>query len=119
MKIEFNKISQNGIDFETKKDKIVFLGIAKKIKKNLIVCTGTIEGSFIHCCDRCGSEFEQNIKESVEIYANNGLYEDDYDYINLIEFFDGFINFDTMLQSELESFRCGYLYCNQCNKNNK
>jgi len=116
MKIEFNKISQNGIDFETKNEEVVFLGTTKKINKKLIKCMGTIEGSFIHCCDRCGCDFEQNIRQSVEIYASNGYYKDDHNYINLIEFFDGFINFDTMLQSELESLKCDYLYCDKCNK---
>ncbi len=116
MKIEFNKISQNGINFETKYEKIVFLGTAKKIDKNLVKCIGAIEGAFSHCCDRCGSDFKQDIQQNVEIYACNGMYKDEGEYINLIEFFDGFINFDTMLHSELESFKCDYLYCNKCSK---
>jgi len=115
MKIEFKKIPYDGINFEVKKEDISFLGIAQKINKNLVKCTGIMKGSFLHICDRCGDEFTKSIKQNVEIYASCGLYDDDK-YINLIEFFDDFIDFDTMLQSELESFKCDYLYCNSCNK---
>jgi len=113
MKIEFKKISENGISFEVEQKDIKFYGNAEKISKNLVKSTGIMEGSFIHTCDRCGEDFNKIVKQDFEIYASNGVYEDDK-YDNLIEFFDGFVNFDTMLQSELESLKCEYLYCQEC-----
>ncbi len=113
MKIEFKKIPQNGIGFELKQEDVKFYGSAEKIAKDLVKSIGTMEGSFIHTCDRCGKDFKKTVKQNFEIYASNGIYEDD-EYDNLIEFFDGFVNFDTMLQSELESLKCDYLYCQEC-----
>ena len=115
MKIEFKKIPQSGIDFEVKQGNIKFYGNAKKIDKDLVKSIGTMEGSFIHICDRCGDDFEKNVNQNFEIYASNGIYNEEK-YDNLIEFFDTFINFDTMLQSELESLKCEYLYCEKCSK---
>ena len=117
MKIEFKKIPNSGIDFETEQENVRFCGNAKKIGKNLIKTTGILEGSFVHICDRCGENFTKIIKQHFEIYANDGVYKDDV-YDNLIEFFDGFVNFDTMLQSELESLKCDYLYCAECSIEN-
>jgi len=115
MKIEFKKIPQNGVDFELEQDEIKFQGNAKKISKDLVKSTGVMSGSFVHICDRCGKEFDKIVEQNFEIYANNGIYSED-EYDNLIEFFDGFVNFDTMLQSELESIKCDYLYCEDCKK---
>ena len=35
---------------------------------------------------------------------------------NVIEFFDGKIDFDEVIQSEVESFKSGYFYCDECSK---
>ncbi len=113
MKVEFKKIPQNGLDFKLKFDNIDFYGVAKKLDKDIVKATGTIKGSFIHCCDRCGEDFIKNIDQKFEIYASRGIYKND-EYLNVIEFFDDFIDFDRMLQSELESFKCDYLYCTEC-----
>ena len=113
MKIEFKRIPQSGIDFEVKKDDIKFLGNAKRVDKNLVKATGIMSGSFKHICDRCGVDFEKVVDQSFEIYASNGIYSED-DHDNLIEYFDAYVNFDTMLKSELESLKCEYLYCENC-----
>ncbi len=114
MKIDFKKIPTSGVSFEVFNEDIKFYGIVKKIENNLVKGTGVIEGSFMHQCDRCGIEFVKNLKETVEIFASNGIYKEDNNLLNLIEFFDGFVNFDIILQSEIESYKCDYLYCNNC-----
>ncbi|MFK5881697.1 MAG: DNA-binding protein [Sulfurospirillum sp.] len=117
MKIEFKKIPLSGIDFEVKQENIKFYGNAKKIDKNLVKSIGTMTGSFEHICDRCGDDFEKIVNQNFEIYASNGIHKED-EYDNLIEFFDAYVNFDTMLQSELESLKCEYLHCKKCSANN-
>ena len=117
MKIEFKKIPQSGIDFEVKQDNIKFCGNAKRVDKNLVKCNGIMSGSFNHICDRCGVDFEKVVNQSFEIYASNGIYNED-NYDNLIEYFDAYVNFDTMLKSELESLKCEYLYCKNCSREN-
>ncbi len=114
MKIEFKKIPITGIDFDTKIGDLRFYGVAEKISEKLVKCKGVIEGNFSHSCDRCGEDFLQNLKEEIEIFVCQGIYKEDNELLNLIESFDDFVNFDTILKSELESYRCDYLYCKNC-----
>ena len=116
MNIEFKKIPVNGIHFETFLGDIRFFGEALKTSKTMVKCTGVMEGSLPHLCDRCAESFELMVNESVEVFANEGLYEDHEgeELLNIIEFFDGSIDIDTILQSEIEAFKSDYHYCGQC-----
>ena len=116
MNIEFKKIPVNGIHFETSLGGIRFFGEALKTSKTMVKCTGVMEGNLPHLCDRCAESFELMVNESVEVFANEGLYEDHEgeELLNIIEFFDGSIDIDTILQSEIEAFKSDYHYCGQC-----
>ncbi|MCF6172982.1 MAG: DNA-binding protein [Campylobacteraceae bacterium] len=114
MKLQFKKIPTSGVDFDVKINDLRFYGVVEKISENLVKCKGVIEGSFDHNCDRCGEEFQKNVKEHNDIFISKGIYHDDGKLLNLIEIFDDYINFDTILNSELESYRCDYLYCENC-----
>ncbi len=116
MKIEFKKIPTTGIHFETSLDEIRFCGEVLKTGKTMVKCTGQLEGTLPHLCDRCGAHFELAVNERVEVFAQEGLYEDQEgeELLNIIEFFDGSIDVDTILQSEIEAFKSDYHYCGQC-----
>ncbi|QIR76247.1 DNA-binding protein [Sulfurospirillum diekertiae] len=116
MKIEFKKVPTTGIHFETSLDEIRFFGEALKIGKTMVKCTGQLEGTLPHLCDRCGENFELTVNERVEVFAQEGLYEDQEgeELLNIIEFFDGSIDLDSILQSEIEAFKSDYHYCGQC-----
>lgn len=116
MNIEFKKIPVNGIHFETSLGDIRFFGEALKASKTIVKCTGTMEGNLPHLCDRCAESFKLMVNERVEVFASDGLYEDHEgeELLNVIEFFDGSIDVDTMLQSEIEAFKSDYHYCGQC-----
>jgi uncharacterized metal-binding protein YceD (DUF177 family) len=116
MKIEFKKIPTTGIHFETSSDEIKFYGEALKTGKTMVKCTGELEGTLPHLCDRCGESFNLTMNEHVEVFASEGLYEghEGEELLNIIEFFDGSIDVDTILQSEIEAFKSDYHYCGQC-----
>lgn len=116
MQIEFKKIPANGIHFETSLSEIRFFGEALKTSKTMVKCTGIMEGNLPLVCDRCAESFMLMVNESVEVFASEGLYEDQEgeELLNVIEFFDGSIDIDTMLQSEIEAFKSDYHYCGQC-----
>ncbi|WP_041956165.1 DNA-binding protein [Sulfurospirillum arsenophilum] len=116
MNIEFKKIPANGIHFETSLGDIRFFGEAIKTSKTMVKCTGVMEGNLPHLCDRCAESFKLMVNERVEVFASEGLYEDNEgeELLNVIEFFDGSIDIDTMLQSEIEAFKSDYHYCGQC-----
>lgn len=116
MNIEFKKIPTGGIHFETSLGDIRFFGEALKTSKTMVKCTGVMEGNLPHLCDRCAESFKLMVNERVEVFANEGLYEDHEgeELLNVIEFFDGSIDIDLILQSEIEAFKSDYHYCGQC-----
>ena len=69
-----------------------------------------------HLCDRCSENFKLLVNERVEVFASDGLYEDKEgeELLNVIEFFDGSIDIEAILQSEIEAFKSDYHYCGQC-----
>jgi uncharacterized metal-binding protein YceD (DUF177 family) len=114
MQIVFKKVPTTGVDFETSIDNVKFYGNAIKESKNLVKCVGKIEGSLIHLCDRCGDDFSFPVNEEVKIFVNDGIYESNDELLDLIEFFDGMVNFDTILESELGTIKSDYHYCSNC-----
>ena len=56
------------------------------------------------------------MNERVEVFASDGLYKDQEgeELLNIIEFFDGLIDLEVVLQSEIEAFKSDYHYCGQC-----
>lgn len=116
MQIEFKKIPTTDVYFEVSLEDIVVSGNATKIDKTMVRLDGTMRGLVVYACDRCGAEFNLKVDEKVEVFASDGLYEDQSgeDLLNIVEFFDGSINFDTILQSELEALKSDYHYCGDC-----
>lgn len=116
MTIEFKKIPQSGIDFEVSHEGVSLIGHAIKSDKTIVTCKGKLVGKTPHACDRCADVFSLVVNEDVEVFANDGLYKDkeSEELLNVIEFFDGSINFDTILQSELEALKSDYHYCGAC-----
>jgi len=116
MRIEFKKIPATGIPFELSLGEIRFSGEALKTDKVLVKCTGVMVGNLPHLCDRCSENFKLLVNERVEVFASDGLYEDKEgeELLNVIEFFDGSIDIEAILQSEIEAFKSDYHYCGQC-----
>ncbi len=116
MTIEFKKIPAGGTHFDTTLENVRFWGDAKQVSKHLIQCSGQIEGILSHACDRCAEVFDLHVKESVEVFAHEGFYKDKEGepLLNIVEFFDGFIDFTALCESELEAFKSDYHYCGQC-----
>ncbi|WP_024954859.1 YceD family protein [Sulfurospirillum arcachonense] len=117
MQIVFKKVPTSGVDFETSIKDIKFYGTANKESKNLVQCIGKIEGTLDYQCDRCGNDFPLHVKEDVKLFASDGVYKSDDDLLDVIEFFDESINFDTMLESELGTLQSDYYYCSTCKEN--
>lgn len=114
MQIAFKKIPINPVEFETQIDSVRFYGKVRKDSKNLALCEGKIEGILPHTCDRCGGEFEMSLDEDVKIFASDGIYEQSETLLDIIEFFDAQVDFDTILHSEIGSISSDYHHCEKC-----
>jgi len=119
MKIEFRKVPQNPKDFILEVDSVKFLGTFCKISSKLVDIKSNIDGIVeVNCC-KCGKSFNIPFNEKIHFLASDGIYssndERDLDKI-IIEIDDDFIDFEEILQSEVESLRSDYHICDSCSK---
>ena len=119
MKIEFRKVPQNQKDFILEVDSVKFLGTFCKISSKLVDIKSEFDGIVgVECC-KCGTTFTVPFKEEINFLASDGVYssddERDLDKI-IIEIDNNFIDFEEILQSEIESLKSDYHVCDSCSK---
>ncbi len=115
MKKDFLSLSKDVFKASLQKDGVEFSFTARSVGRDLVKCSGRIFGQTPHLCDRCGDEFCLKIDEDVEVLVSNGVAKPLNDeLINLIEFFDGKVDFDEIFTSEFEAIRFDYFYCENC-----
>ncbi len=115
MKVNFTKIPKSGDKITLEKENVKFTALVSKLDENSVLCKGKIYGHTPHICDRCGDEFDLSIDENVEIVAYNCVARIPNEELeNIIEFFDGEVDFDEIFISELEAIRSDYFYCKNC-----
>lgn len=122
MKIEFRKVPQQPKDFLCELNSVKFLGTFCKISSKLVNIKSKFEGFVeVNCC-KCGVSFDIPFNEEVNFLLSDGVYsssdERDLDKI-IIEVDNNFIDFEEILQSELESLRSDYHICDNCSKDEK
>ena len=101
--------------FELSSDGVKFSGVLKKISPNLVSCKGEIKGELAHNCDRCGDDINLKLNEDVNLILSDGIYKDKEENLDdAVEFFDGFVNLEEVLTSEIEAFKSDYFYCEKC-----
>lgn len=114
MKILFSAIKSSK-SFEIKQDLIAFSGKFEPINQNLVKCKGKIYGEFEHICDKCGKNIIIKPDLEVDLNLSDGVYKDkENELSDTIEFFDGQIDLDEVLNSEIEAYKSDYFYCDEC-----
>ncbi|HEG1409208.1 TPA: hypothetical protein SCO54_001643 [Campylobacter jejuni] len=116
MKIPFSKISAKEYPFKLNLENMIFEGNLVKINPKLVIINAIMQGFIYRPCDSCGTEFELEIKENLELFASDGIFKDKTNELsNTIEFFDGHIDLIEVAISELEAYLSDYFYCANCN----
>lgn len=124
MQIEFRKITEKPkqihLIFDEKKSGVLFEGEHIELQgeimrqdSKLVVFNGNIKGNLQLVCSLSGDEFDVDINESLVLYFSDGIWESQsqskaVNALDVIEFFDGFIDFDFVLTGEIESMRLDY-----------
>lgn len=115
MKIEFRKLPINESEFDISSDSVKFSGSFSKISTNIAKINATIEGELLVDCCRCGEEMLVKLGERAEFLISDGIYKQkDEDDLIVIEVEDHTVDFDEILQSELESLRSEFYTCDKC-----
>lgn len=118
MKVDFKKVAKTKGDFSlgfaSDKDSLKFEGSYFKNSYGLVEIEARIYGELFRVCDICGEEKKSQIDEALVLYISDSLYKSE-EFLDVIEFLDGIIDFDMLFESEVESIRAQYFKCENCN----
>lgn len=115
MKISFAKIANKKIPFEITDKDLKFSGNLSRLNLSLVKCKASISGELEHNCDRCGADIKLNLDENFDLLISDGIYKDSEENLeDVIEFFDGVVDLEEILISEVGAFKSDYFYCENC-----
>ena len=114
MKIEFKKAPQTTKELEYISDSVRIEGTFCKISQSLVKIDAVLKGSTdIDCC-RCGITEEIEVDEELHLLISDGIYKNDESEYLVIEVENSLIDFDEIIESELNSIKSDYHICENC-----
>ncbi len=113
MKIVFDKIGSTKKPFELMVSDVALEGTLVKSGYHRVRLEGQLEGSIELSCDRCGEAYQYNMKSPLQLTLSDEVIETEDD-LDIIEFIDGIIDLDFIVQSEIASVENSYHYCQKC-----
>jgi len=111
MRLEFRKITSSPKRFTLTKDNVTLSGEVCYKTSRLYELRGKLKGEMMLICDKSGEEFSYKVNDELVLYISDGIWNtqsQDIDTFDVVEFFDGFIDMDHILQGEIESIRLDY-----------
>jgi len=113
MKIVFDKIGSTKKTFELSVSDVSLEGTLVKSGYHRVRLEGQLEGSIELSCDRCGDVYQYSMKSPLQLTLSDEVIETEDD-LDIIEFIDGVIDLDFIVQSEIASVENSYHYCEKC-----
>jgi len=119
VKVILRRVTKTPLDFDIKSNEITFKGYLQYHGGKLILLKANLKGNILKDCDVCAEEFTMPLDEKIEFFISDGMYKDE-DGINLdvIESFDGEVEIEELLHSEVELIRSDYHSCDECKHSN-
>ena len=109
------KVTKTPLDFEVTSDEITFKGFLEYHSAKLILLQAKISGTLQKPCDICAEDFDLEVNEEVEFFINDGIFEDDGSaLLDVVESFDGNVDIQELLNSEIELIKSDYHSCGNC-----
>ena len=114
MKIEFRKVPQTTKELEIEYNSVKIEGTFCKISQSLVKVDAVLLGNTdIDCC-RCGISEIIEVDEELHLLLSDGVYNKDESEYLVIEVENNLIDFDEIIESELNSIKSDYHICNDC-----
>ena len=119
MKIEFSKLPRTKNDFEISSDSVKFLGNFCRISGSIARIDSKIVGNYDVECAKCGKIITKSIDEDIIYTLSDSPIssKDERDGEIIIEIDNHVVDFDEILNSELESIKSDYYFCDDCDTN--
>lgn len=113
MQIAFEKLSSTPKPFELSLLGVSLSGTLHKQHHDTVILDGTLSGALEVSCDRCGISFDIDIEQPLKLELSQHTRQSK-DNLDIIEFLDGIIDLEYVLQSEIDSIKSTYHYCKKC-----
>ena len=119
MKIEFSKLPRNENEFELNSNSVKFLGTFSRISGTIARINSKIVGNYdVECC-KCASIISKEINQKIIYTLSDGAIslKDERENEIIIEVNNHIVDFEDILNSELESIKSDYYVCSNCDTN--
>ena len=116
MKIEFKKIPQEKKEFNTSLDSVKIEGTFCRISSSLVKIEASLIGNIEIDCSRCGALDTLVVNEELKLLLSDGVFKGDEGDFLAIEIENSLIDFDEIIQSEVNSVKSDYILCTNCKK---
>ena len=114
MKIEFRKVPQTAKELVVDYNSVKIEGTFCKISQSLVKVDAVLLGNTdIDCC-RCGITEIIEVDEELHLLLSDGVYNKDESEYLVIEVENNLIDFDEIIESELNSIKSDYHICKDC-----
>jgi len=118
VKIFFDKVSYSKKPFKLRVDNITLQGSLEKKDYHKVELDGELSGELELICYRCGEQFYKPLKSPLTLTLTDRVVEISDD-LDIIEFLDGVIDLDFILNSEVSSIQNYYNLCSNCKSENR
>ncbi len=113
MKIVFDKIGSTAKPIELCLEGVKLEGTLKKSGYHQVTLDAHMSGSIELDCDRCGDTYNYDVDNKLQLRLSD-IVSENKDDLDIIEFLDGEIDISYILQSEINTFKNAYNYCDKC-----
>lgn len=114
MKIEFRKVPQTTKELDISYNSVKIEGTFCRISSSLVKIDAVLKGNTdIDCC-RCGVTDVIEVDEDLNLLLSDGIYKGNEEEYSVIEIENSLIDFDELIESELNSIRSEYYICEEC-----
>lgn len=114
MKIEFKKVPQSPKELSYEYASVKIEGTFCKISQSLVKIDAVLQGSTEVDCSRCGISNTINVDEKLDFLLSDGVYSNTESQDLVIEMENSVVDFDELIQSELDSIKSDYYICDKC-----
>ena len=113
MKIVFDKIGQSPKPFDLEVEGVSLVGNLIKRGYRRVRLEGELNGSTEVACDRCGEVYQYDMSSPLHLTLSDEVIETEDD-LDIIEFVNGVVDLEFIVQSEIASIKNSYHNCKSC-----
>jgi len=120
MKIEFKKVPRDINELKVEFNSVKIEGIFCKIALSLVKIEAKLSGNIEVDCSRCAQTETLTLDEELKLLLSDGIFKgEEKEEFLVIEVENSLIDFDAIIQSELNSIKSDYHLCKKCLQKNE